>query len=210
MLKRLITIILFFCFFSQVSYSQIPGLTFTKKKEHSDIYLKNKIVWVTATPFFFVERKFSPDQGSTYIKVGIFGGNLKPYVQEDTIAMYHLNNYKLTRVFGIAQMWVIAPLLAYKHFITEPGIVSTGDPRLDDSDAIRKEEETGYLNAAIIVFCTGTITYHLLSKSSLFKTLERYNYLLGNNTNFEDISFNLNVRVDPVSQTPQLSLVWTF
>ena len=209
MLKRLIIISLFICFFSQVSFSQIPGLTFTHKKDQKDIYLKSKTIWVTATPFFFVDRKFSPDQGSTYLDVGMFGGNLKPYVQDDSVAYRDLKNYKLTRIFGLAQMGVIAPLLAYKHFVTEPGIVSTGNQAIDESDVIL-EEETGYLTAAIIVFSIGTLTYHVFSKGYLFDILERYNYILGNNTNFEDVSFNLNLRVDPVSQTPQLSLVWTF
>ena len=127
MLKRLIIISLFICFFSQVSFSQIPGLTFTHKKDQKDIYLKSKTIWVTATPFFFVDRKFSPDQGSTYLDVGMFGGNLKPYVQDDSVAYRDLKNYKLTRIFGLAQMGVIAPLLAYNHFVTEPGVVSTGN-----------------------------------------------------------------------------------
>ncbi len=126
MLKKIVILSLFIGFFSQSLFSQIPGLTFSKKKEQPDLYLKSKTIWVTATPFFFVERRFSPNQGSTYIKVGMFGGNLKPYVKDDSVANRDLNNYKLTRVFGIAQMGVIAPLLAYKHFYpgTQP---STGN-----------------------------------------------------------------------------------
>lgn len=207
MLKRVVILSLFLSFISQISFSQIPGLTFTDKKDQPDIYLKSKTIWVTATPFFFVQRKFSPNQGSTYINVGMFGGNLKPYVKEDSVARHDLNNYKLTRIFGIAQMGVIAPLLAYKYF--NPGSqTSTGDDIIDEN--ITLEEQTGYLTAAIIVFCTGTLTYHVFSKGFLFDALERYNYILGNKTNFEDVSFNMNMRIDPVSQTPQLSLVWTF
>jgi hypothetical protein len=208
MLKRLLTLCLFICFFSEISFSQIPGLTFTQKKEHTDLYLKSKTVWMTATPFFFVERKFSPDQGSSYMRVGMFGKNLKPYVQNDSIARRDLNNYKLTRIFGLAQMCVIAPLLTYKHIVTEPGVVSTGDENIDES--ILLEEETGYLTAAIIVFCTGTLTYHVFAKGYLFDSLERYNYVLGNKLNLDDVSFNMNVKLDHISQTPQLSLVWTF
>jgi hypothetical protein len=209
MIKRLIIISLFICFFSQVSFSQIPGLTFTKKKEQPNIYLKSKTIWVTATPFFFVDRKFSPDQGSTYLDVGMFGGNLKPYVQNDSVALHDLNSYKLIRIFGLTQMGVIAPLLAYKHFTPSSGTTTTtGNTTIDEN--LTLEEEAGYLTAAIIVFCTGILTYHVFSKAYLFDALERYNYLLNNNPYFEDISFNLNLRVDPVSQTPQLSLVWTF
>lgn len=206
MLKRLIAIGLFISIFSQC-FGQIPGLTFTKRSEIPDLYLKSKTVWVTATPFFFVERKFSPNQGSTYISVGMFGGKLKPYIQEDSVALHDLNNYKLTRIFGIAQMGVIAPLLAYKHF--NPGTTeSTGEEAIDES--IQQEEQTGYLAAAIIVFFTGTLTYHVFSKNFLFDALERYNYFLGNTAKLDNVSFNFNLTLDPVSQTPQLALVWTF
>jgi len=208
MFKKFLVISLIFFSFSQALYSQIPGLTFTNKKDQEDIYLKTKTVWITATPFFIVEKKFSPDQGSTYMKVGMLGGNLKPYVQEDSIAFRNLKNYKLTRVFGIAQMGVIAPLLAYKHFTTEPGTVSTGNEDIDNNVVL--EEETGYLTAAIIVFCTGTLTYHVFSKNYLFRSLDRYNYLLENKVNLDEVSFNMNMKIDPRTQTPQLSLVWTF
>lgn len=207
MLKRFVITSLIICFFSQVSFSQIPVLTFTKKKEEPNLYLKSKTIWITATPFFFVDRKFSPDQGSTYLDAGMFGGNLKPYVQNDSIALHNLNSYKLIRILGLAQMGVIAPLLAYKHFAPKSG-TTTGNTTIDEN--VTLEEETGYLTAAIIVFSFGTLTYHVFSKNYLFDALERYNYLLGNNPYFEDISFNLNLKVDPVSQTPQLSLVWTF
>ena len=209
MLKRFVIISIILSFFAQDSLSQIPILTFSKKKDQKDIYLKSKTIWLTATPFFFVERKFSPDKGLTYKKVGMFGGNLKPYVQNDSTTYRNLKNYKLTRIFGIAQMGVLAPLLAYKHFTTKPGTVSTGDSRIDDSGVIL-EEETGYLTAAIIVFCTGTLTYHVFSKNYLFNSLERYNYLLGNTIDFDDVSFNMNMKLDPVSKTPQVALIWTF
>ncbi|MCB2195567.1 MAG: hypothetical protein KQH79_06890 [Bacteroidetes bacterium] len=205
MLKRLLVISLFISIFSQC-FAQIPGLTFTRKSDIPDLYLKSKTVWVTATPFFFVERKFSPNQGSTYIKVGMFGGNLKPYIQEDSVALHDLNNYKLTRIFGIAQMGVIAPVLAYLHF-NNPGAESYGD---EDVEELQGEVQTGYLTAAVIVFFTGTLTYHVFSKNFLFDALERYNYVLRNTAKLDNVTFNFNVTLDPVSQTPQLALVWTF
>lgn len=208
MLKRLIITNLFICFIIQISFSQIPGLTFTQEKEDPYLYLKSKTVWVTATPFFFVNRKFSPDQGVNYINVGMFGGNLKPYVQNDSIARHSLNSYKFIRYFGIAQMGIIAPLLAYKHYYDSGNTTSTGNETIDNS--IILEEETGYLTVSIIIFCTGVLTYHVFSKDFLFDALERYNYILSNKTDFEDVSFNLNVKIDQISQTPQLSLVWTF
>lgn len=207
MFKRFVLVSIILCIFTP-GFSQIPGLTFTKKSEIPDLYLKTKTTWVTATPFFFVERRFSPDQGSSYIKVGMFGGNLKPYIKDDSIAMHNLNNYKLTRIFGIAQMCVIAPLLAYLY-INNPGVESTGNTDIDKSTT--QIEQTGYLPAAIIVFFTGTLTYHIFSKNFLFDALERYNFfMLGKKTSLENVTFNFNMRIDPVSQTPQLSLVWTF
>ncbi len=208
MTKKLISTFIFICVLIQFSYSQIPGLTFTKEKTDPNLFLKTKTVWITATPFLFVNREFSPDQGETYMKLGIFGGNLKPYVQNDSIARHSLNSYKLIRYFGIAQMAIIAPLLAYKHFNNSGTAPSTGNVNVDNS--IVQEEETGYLTVAIIVFCTGTITYHVIAKGFLFDALDRYNYLLRGNPYFEDVSFNLNMKIDPISQTPQLSFVWTF
>ncbi len=205
MLKRIIIFSLLISILSPC-FGQIPGLTFTKKSEIPDLYLKSKTIWVTATPFFFVERKFSPNQGSTYISVGMFGGKLKPYIQEDSVAIHNLNNYKLTRIFGIAQMGVIAPVLAYLHF-NNPGAESYGN---EDYEEFQGEVQTGYLAASIIVFFTGTLTYHVFSKNFLFDALERYNYFLGNTAKLDNVSFNFNLTVDPVSQTPQLALVWTF
>lgn len=207
MIKKFVVIILILSSFTK-AYPQIPGLTFTHKKDQADIYLKTKTVWITGTPFFVVNRKFSPDQGETYIKVGMFGGGVKPYVKHDSIAYRNLKNYKLTKVFGIAQMGVIAPLLAYKHYTTEPGTVSTGNNDIDNNVVL--EEETGYLTAAIIIFCTGTLTYHVFSKNFLFRSLDRYNYLLSQKMDFEDVSFNMNMKIDPTTQVPQLSLIWTF
>jgi hypothetical protein len=205
MIKRILLFALFIGIFSQC-FAQIPGLTFTKRSEIPDLYLKTKTVWVTATPFFVVERKFSPDQGANYMRVGMFGSKLKPYIQEDSIALHNLNNYKLTRIFGIAQMGVIAPLLAYLHF-NNPGAESYGD---EDVKELQGEEQTGYLTASIIVFFTGTLTYHVFSKNFLFDALERYNYILRNTAKLDNVSFNFNLTLDPVSQTPQLALVWTF
>lgn len=206
MLKRFV-IICFLISLCYEGYTQIPVLTFTSKKDQPDIYLKTKTVWITATPFFHVQRRFSPNQGSTYIKVGMLGGKLKPYVQEDSVARHDLNNYKLTRIFGIAQMGVIAPLLAYKHFYPGGGS-STGNETLDNN--LQQEEQTGYLAAAIIIFGTGTLTYHVFSRGFLFDALERYNYVLNGKPDFDEVSFNMTLKLDHVSQTPQLSMVWTF
>ena len=115
MYKRILFIAILITIVVKFSCAQIPGLTITTEKDREEIYLKSKTVWITLTPFFLVERKFSPDQGETWQNVGMFGGKIKPYVQNDSIARHNLNNYQLTRMFGLAQMWVISPLLAYKH-----------------------------------------------------------------------------------------------
>lgn len=51
----------------------------------------------------------------------MLGGNVKPYLLSDSIATQNINLYKYTRLAGLAQMWVIAPLLAYKHYTYDPG-----------------------------------------------------------------------------------------
>ena len=207
MLQKIV-ISLFICLFSQAVYSQVPVLTFSSNKEQKEIYLKTKTTWITATPFFIVKRKFSPDQGKSYIKIGMFGQHLKNYVNEDSCARHNLRSYKYTRIFGLAQMGIIAPLLAYKHFSSKPQTVSTGNPNIDNN--VLLEEESGYLAAAIIVFCTGTLTYHLLSKNFLFRSLERYNFLLSSKIDSRNLSINMNMKLEPTYKIPQLSLIINF
>jgi len=200
MLKKVI-IFIFLVTVGVKCFSQIP-VTINQKYVDS-IYFQSKTIWITLTPFFIVNKQFSPDQGQTWLKVGMFGGNVKPFLQNDSIARHNLNIYKFTRAAGLLQMWVIAPLLAYKHFTYEGVTTSTGNDILDNN--ITQEEQSGYLATSIIVFLTGTFTYHVLAKTYLARALHDYNGLLNQNS-----TLNLSLKLDKRTQTPQLTLVWTF
>jgi len=173
-------------------------------KSIDSLYYKSKTYWVTLTPFFFVDHKFSPDKGDTWQDVGMFGKNVKSLAKPDSMAYQNIRIYSLTRAAGIAQMWVIAPLLAYKHYADQGDVTSTGDDAIDNN--IYREEQTAYLPTAIIIFLTGTFTYHVLSKSYLFRSLHDYNHaVLGN-----EPAFQFSFKLDQKTNIPQLSLVFTF
>ncbi len=206
MIKKIQFLVLFI-FLQSTIYAQIP-ITIGEKNIDSLQY-KSKTTWITLTPIFFVNRKFSPDHGETWKNVGMFGQNLKPYLISDSIATQNINIYKYTRAAGILQMWVIAPLLAYHHYTYDPtDKFSTGDDVIDQNTYL--EEESGYLTAAILVFITGSLTYHVLAKTYLFRSLHDYNRGILDNSFLESADINLNLIIDPVSNNPQLGLVITF
>jgi hypothetical protein len=193
-------------FFYQLSYSQIT----IKEKSIDSIYYRNNTKWILLTPLFLVKQEFSTNQGENWERVGMLGGNVKPYLLSDSIATQNINLYKYTRLAGLAQMWVIAPLLAYKHYTYDPNKKdsSTGVSTIDES--IYTEEESGYLTASIIVFLTGTLTYHVLSKTFLYRSLHDFNQGILNQKLPKITSLNFDVRVDPKTQVPQFALVITF
>ncbi|MDY6799961.1 MAG: hypothetical protein SVU94_01900 [Bacteroidota bacterium] len=202
MAKKIILSVFIFLLITQYSQAQIP--VNVGGKSIDSLFYKSKTYWITLTPFFFVDHKFSPDKGETWKDVGMFGKNVKPLAKADSMAYQNIRIYSFTRAAGIAQMWVIAPLLAYKHYADKDNVTSTGNENIDDS--IYREEQTAYLPTAIIVFLTGTFTYHVLSKTFLFRSLHDYNHaVLGNEPSFQ-FSFTL----DQKTNTPQLSLVWRF
>ncbi|HSH51267.1 MAG TPA: hypothetical protein VK982_06055 [Bacteroidales bacterium] len=202
MAKKIILPVLFFLLITQYSQAQIP--VNVGGKSIDSLFYKSKTFWIILTPFFFVDHKFSPDKGKTWLDVGMFGKNVKPLAKPDSMAYQNIRIYSFTRAAGIAQMWVIAPLLAYKHYADKDDVTSTGNENIDDS--IYREEQTAYLPTAIIIFLTGTFTYHVLSKTFLFRSLHDYNHaVLGNEPSFQ-FSFTL----DQKTNTPQLSLVWRF
>lgn len=193
-------------FFYQLSYSQIT----IKEKSIDSIYYRNNTKWILFTPLFIVKQEFSTDQGTHWEKVGMLGGNVKPYLKADSIATQNINLYKYTRLAGIAQMWVLAPLLAYKHYTYDPkDKQSTGVSSIDNSDYAYTQEESGYLTASIIVFLTGTITYHILSKTFLYRSLHDFNHGILNQEPYHT-SLSFDVKMDQKTQTPQLSLVISF
>jgi hypothetical protein len=206
MIKRLLFLLLLIFLYSTVD-AQIPIKI--GEKYIDSLQYKSKTTWITLTPFFFVNRKFSPDNGETWKNVGMFGQHVKPYIISDSIARQNINIYKYTRAAGILQMWVITPLLAYKHYTYDPSEkISTGDDVIDQNTYL--EEESGYLTAAILVFVTGTFTYHVLAKTYLFRSLHDYNRGILDNTYLESANINLNLRIDPVSNNPQIGIVITF
>ena len=206
MVKKLFLISILSAFFLQSTYSQIT----IKEKSIDSIYYRNNTKWILLTPLFLVKQEFSTNQGENWERVGMLGGNVKPYLLSDSIATQNINLYKYTRLAGLAQMWVIAPLLAYKHYTYDPGKKdsSTGVSTIDES--IYTEEESGYLTASIIVFLTGTLTYHVLSKTFLYRSLHDFNQGILNQKLPKITSLNFDVRVDPKTQVPQLALVITF
>ncbi len=206
MVKKLFLISILSAFFLQSTYSQIT----IKEKSIDSIYYRNNTKWILLTPLFLVKQEFSTNQGENWERVGMLGGNVKPYLLSDSIATQNINLYKYTRLAGLAQMWVIAPLLAYKHYTYDPGKKdsSTGVSTIDES--IYTEEESGYLTASIIVFLTGTLTYHVLSKTFLYRSLHDFNQGILNQKLPKITSLNVDVRVDPKTQVPQLALVITF
>jgi len=206
MIKKLLFLLLLF-FLCTTLNAQIPIKI--GEKYIDSLQYKSKTTWITLTPFFFVNRKFSPDHGETWKNVGMFGQHVKPYLISDSIATQNINIYKYTRAAGILQMWVIAPLLAYHHYTYDPEEkFSTGDNVIDQNTYL--EEESGYLTAAILVFVTGSFTYHVLAKTYLFRSLHDYNRGILDNSFLESAEINLNLRIDPVSNNPQLGIVITF
>lgn len=206
MLKRFVIILCIVIGFIENSNSQIPVTI--KNKYIDSLYYRNNTKWITLTPFFLTNQEFSVNQGENWQKIGMFGGNVKPYLMSDSIARQNINLYKLTRTAGIVQMWVIAPLLAYKHYTYDPNdIESTGNSVLDDN--IEREQGGGYLTASIIIFITGNLTYHFLSKTFLYRSLHDLNHgILNKESPISSLKFNF--KIDQSSQTPQLSFIVSF
>ncbi|MFP4023826.1 MAG: hypothetical protein ACLFVR_04800 [Thiohalospira sp.] len=202
MLKKIIFPIFIFLLSANYLQAQIP--VNVGEKSIDSLFYKSKSYWITLTPFFFVDHKFSPDKGETWQDVGMFGKNVKPLAKPDSMAYQNIRIYSFTRAAGIAQMWVITPLLVYKHYADKGDLTSTGNESIDDS--IYREEQTAYLPTAVLIFLTGTFTYHVLSKTYLFRALHDYNHaVIGN-----EPAFQFTFKLDQKTNTPQLSLVLTF
>lgn len=189
------------------SSGQIPGLTISKEKKMDSLYYRSKTVWFTLTPVVLVKREFSPDKGKSWEKVGMFGGNVRPYVRADSMGLQNINTYRLVRILGLTQMYVISPLLIYKHIQ-----VSNEDPADQDIDSennLYEEEQSGYLPTGILIYLTGAASYYLLSKTYLFRALECLNFPLDKNNPY-GIQVKMGMNLDPIQYTPQLSLVIKF
>jgi hypothetical protein len=174
MIKKIILILCTLFLIAKNTQAQVP--INVGNKSIDSLYYKSKTYWITLTPFFFVNHKFSPDKGETWLNVGMFGKNVKPLAKPDSMAYQNIRIYSFTRAAGIAQMWVIAPLLAYKHYTDKGDVTSTGNEIIDHTTY--REEQTAYLPTAIIIFLTGTFTYHVLSKTFLFRSLHDYRMIV--------------------------------
>ncbi|GEM_PF-1079467 len=186
--------------------SQIPVVTVTFNNSIDSLYYKQKTTWITLTPITFTSKKFSPDKGKTWEKLGMFGGNLKTHLLADSIGTRNINNYKNSRILGITEM-TIGPLLIYKYILNK----NSNTKNQSSEDDIYKQEidETGLLPIGIIMFTTGVITYHFISKKYLTNALHRLKII--QNPNYDPFQhLRLNFKLDKVSDTPQISLVLTF
>ena len=91
MVKKIVFIFIILIGIAYQNFAQIP-ITISNKSIDSLNY-KSKTMWITLTPFFIVNRKFSPDNGETWKNVGMFGQKLKPYLLTDSIATENINIY---------------------------------------------------------------------------------------------------------------------
>jgi len=204
-MRPIVIVSILFFMLPGISKAQVPV-----KFHHSmdSLYFRSETTWITLTPFFFAKKEFSPDKGRTWQRVGMLGQNVRPFVIQDSLGRRNINNYKIARIVGITQMWVACPLLLYKHFTYDPEPRSADDSDENPLDDQQAFGEGGYLTAAILIFGTGALTYHLLSRNFLYNSLER----IGIPPPPEDLKDKLYIglRVDPVSGTPQLALGITF
>jgi len=179
------------------------------QNEMDSLYFRSQTTWITLTPFFFSRKEFSPDKGKTWLKVGLIGQNVKPYVVQDSLGRRNINNYKIARILGISQMWVASPLLLYKHFTYEAKPQSTSEEPEDPLSTQQTQfGEGGYLTAAILVFATGALTYHLLSRNFLYSSLERMG--LEPSAADKDNDLYIGLSIEPRSGTPQITIALTF
>ncbi|MDA3779840.1 MAG: hypothetical protein PF487_06430 [Bacteroidales bacterium] len=206
--NKTITSILFILILSVLSAkSQVPIITMTFNSSLDSLFYKQKTTWITLTPISFTQKKFSPDKGENWERIGMFGRNLRPYLQTDSIGTRNINNYRNSRILGITEM-VIGPLLIYKYILNKNS--SPLDQTDEDQDLyVQPTDETGLLPIGILVFATGVISYHFISKKYLTNALQRLKIVQNPNSDpWQNLS--LNFKLDNISNTPQVSLVLTF
>lgn len=84
------------------------ALNFPKKID--SLFYKSKTLWICPAPLVFTTQKFSIDSGKTYIKAGVLGENLSPYIKGNLKAKKELRTYKILKIVGAIQLFVLAPL----------------------------------------------------------------------------------------------------
>lgn len=200
-LQIALILLLFFC--PKEVLSQGLYIIQHKTKEYPLIYLKRKSVWTIPTPFAFVTNKFSPDYGETWNNVGIFGGNLRPYLPDDSPALKNINSYTTFRLLGNVQMFVIAPIFLIKEIRWTESYNQSGPPYEDI-------QSPGYIWGFFGFLYSGALTYHLISKVFLVNALEDYYSDLNTSFQNKNILPSMGFGYNEISKSPMISLKWTF
>ncbi|MEA3317008.1 MAG: hypothetical protein U9R54_03535 [Bacteroidota bacterium] len=205
---RILSIIIIIIILSTLlGKSQVPVVTVCFNSSIDSLYYKQKTTWITLTPITFTSKKFSADKGKNWERVGMFGKNIRPYIQNDSIGTRNLNNYRNSRILGITEM-TLGPLLVYKYILNKNSSSSQNQDEEDDIYS-QQTDETGLLPIGILVFTTGVITYHFISKKYLTNALRRLRIIQDPNYDPFD-NLHLNLKYSSISKIPQLSLILTF
>lgn len=174
-----------------------------KSKKHSN-YLRSNAVWVAPTPLVFVNYKFSADYGSSWHNVGVFGGNLRPYIAVNSPAMVSLNGFTAVRALGMAQI-IAVPVLFGKGLAQGKVYQDTGPPYSPDDE----NTGDGYITASFFSLLSGVITYYFISRPAL------KNAMLHFYSNKHSQNHQMNLPVISVNyitefKSPAMSLAWAF
>ena len=173
------------------------------EKSIDSIYLKTSTEWVLLTPYAFVSKRFSPDYGNNWKRAGMFGQNLKPYIENNPVALKNLQTYSTIRLAGIAQMFVIAPFFLYKeiewtnnHNNTLPSSINESYP--------------GYILGFFAFLYSGAATYHLISKQYFRNALFFHYQKKKTVSNDKILNPNFGLTYNYKSNCPMLSLSLDF
>ena len=159
-------IILFICIcIKSISLGQII-IQFHKTID--SIYYRSRTTWIAPGPFAITQQRFSIDSGQTYLRAGIFGQNLKLYVNDFPKAKRQLKIFKITRIIGLAQMLIIGPYFLKKE------IDWTNDYNAKYKPPYPDIRPPPYLAFSLCFIYTGAISYHSISKPFFRKSLREY------------------------------------
>jgi len=137
------------------------------KKEIDSIYYKSKSVWLLPSPLIVNRQEFSIDNAQTYVRAGMFGQKLRPYIKDIPYAKNDLNIYTAIRLAGIIQMFVLSPIFIKKQIDWVNNYNQSYQPPYPDISG------PGYIWYSIGFMYSGAITYHFISKPFFRKALKR-------------------------------------
>lgn len=175
----------------------------SREEEIIDNYYKSYTIWSFPITIIVMKR-FSPDYGLTWKRAGVLGGNLRPFIQDNPIALKYLNTYRTIRIAGIIQMWVLAPYCLYKQI----ELFHKSEKEFDYRDPKPTKTDPTYaiLYGAFLV--TGEITYQLIAKGFFKKALIAY-YEGIDNEKVNSYLPKFGIGFDNYTKSPTLSLVWS-